>query len=108
VDAETQGYVDKFMEAVKAQNDARFAEILAKLDQMPKFWPLVMSGFIGIFGAIGLVFAVLAYASDRFDSGIVAMGAVEESIDAQREVNAAQDARLDRILKMLEERNTSP
>lgn len=60
-----------------------------------------------VVGGIGIVFAVLAYASDRFDSGLNSMGAIEEALDAQRELNASQDQRLDRILSTLEVMNSS-
>lgn len=34
MDTETQRYVDKSMESVKAQNDARFSEVLSRLDSV--------------------------------------------------------------------------
>lgn len=114
VDRETKRYVDKSMDTVKAQNDARFAEVIARLDAMnPATW-VQNAGVLlgGIVVTLGLVFGILAYASDRFDSGVSAMGAIEEQLDAQRETNADQNARLDRILGVLEARSdqseTSP
>ena len=51
---------------------------------------------------LSLVFAVLAYASDRFDSGVASMGAIEELLDTQREQNVEQNERIDRILVAIE------
>jgi hypothetical protein len=104
VDLETKRYVDKSMDAVKAQNDAAFSKVLARLDSMhPATWQqnlgVVAAGVVAL---LGIIFAVLAFASDRFDSGVAAMGAIEEAIDAQREINASQDARLEKILGSLE------
>lgn len=105
-------YIDAKVEAVRAQNDARFSEIRsdiialgAKIDAKPVGATWWQNALI-VAGAVGTVFAVLAYASDRFDSGVGSMGAVEEAIDAQREINASQDGRLDRILEVLEEQGT--
>jgi len=111
VDRETKSYVDRSMDAVKAQNDARFIEVLSRLDQMPKFWPLVFSGFIGIAGAIGIVFAILSYASDRFDGGLSAGVILEDSrqnsVRINQMFNAAKsrDARIEAILKAAESDN---
>lgn len=108
VDAETQRYLDKSMESVKAQNDARFAEVLTRLDQMPKFWPSVLALVLTVFGAVGSVFAVLAYASDRFDSGVSSMGAVGDELNAQRQINSEQNERLNRIIHALESQVEQP
>lgn len=102
MDAETQRYVDKSMETVKAQNDARFAEVISRLDalkDLPKFWPLVLSGVVVVAGAIGLVFTVLSYASDRFDGGVAASGLMDVMQKEQIARDAAQDAKLDQILE---------
>jgi len=101
-----RGYIDARIEAVKAQNDARFAEVISRLDNMhPATW--WQNGLL-LIGAVGFVFAILSYASDRFDSGVSAMGAIEEQMDAQRDTNAAQDARLDKILRTLEVQSAKP
>jgi hypothetical protein len=88
------------MRAVRAENDSRFAQVLSRLDGMnPATWWQIA---VLIAGAIGSVFAILAFASDRFDSGVNSMGAVGEAINRQMEINAAQDERLDRIINALE------
>lgn len=85
---------------MSAQNDARFAQVLARLDGLhPATWQQNAAVALStVVVALGLGFAVLAYASDRFDSGVGSMGAVEDAIDEQREINASQNERLDRIL----------
>lgn len=106
MDSETKNYVDAKMESVKAQNDARFSEVISRLDSMhPATW--WQNGLL-LAAAIGFVFAILAYSSDRFDSGVASMGAVEEAIDLQRETNAAQDVRLDKIISTLETLREQP
>lgn len=112
--AAVQPFVDARLDVMAAKIDARVAaaeqkaetelsQALGKLDGLPKFWPLVATIVLTVAGGIGAVFGILGYASDRFDSGVNSMGAVEEAIDAGREIDAAQDARLDRILRALEQ-----
>ncbi|WP_187430020.1 hypothetical protein ROLI_026570 [Roseobacter fucihabitans] len=117
VDAETKNYLDAKVEAVKAQNDARFSEVITKLDsfngKLDSFNPVSWQqqagiAITGIVVTIGLVFSVLAYASDRFDSGIGAMGAIDDTLDVQRELNAAQDKRLNRVIQLLERQGFEP
>lgn len=109
MDAETQRYVDKSMETVRAQNDARFAEVLSridivsvKIDHAPR--PLTVLQFLlGSAGALavtlGVVFAVLAYASDRFDGGLAATAVVDKITSDQLARDSAQDAKLDQIIE---------
>lgn len=107
--------LDSRIETVKAQNETAFARLEAKIDKIEPGATLKQN-FILIATAIpvtlGLVVAILAWGSDRFDSGVSAMGAIEDSIDAQSDRNTAQDARIDRILEVLEGQNeqsqTSP
>ena len=94
-------YLDAKIEAVKAGNDASFVRLEAKIDgiQPGASWQQIAGiVFVAFTGA----FAILAFASDRFDSGVSSMGAVEEALDAQREINAGQDARLGGVLTALE------
>ena len=105
VDAETKNYLDAKMEAVKAQNDARFSEVLSRLDgikDLPKFWPLVAAIAIAAVTIIGISVTILSYASDRFDGGLGASSLVDAITREQAERDAAQDAKLDKILGKLE------
>jgi len=68
VDTETKNYVDAKTEATRAQNDARFTEVLTKLDEKkPMTWQqcaaIVASG-------LGIMLAILSFAGDRFDGGM--------------------------------------
>jgi hypothetical protein len=95
-------YVDAQDGQTRAQNDARFAEVISRLDSLrdlPRFWPLVVSGIVIMTGAIGIVFTVLSYASDRFDGGIAASGLLDTLQQEQEQRDAAQDAKLDQILE---------
>lgn len=58
------------------------------------------------FALLTAIFAILAFASDRFDSGVSSMGAIEEALDTQREANAAQNERIDRIISAIEALNS--
>ena len=98
-------YIDAQDEKTRAQNDARFAEVIARLEQMPRFWPLVVAGIAGLAGSIGLVFAVLAYAGDRFDGGISVSGVVNQLQEIQSQRDNEQDMRIGRILEALEQIN---
>lgn len=73
MDNDTIAYIDKSVEVVRAQNDARFAEVLAKLsgiDRIPSAW----QQFAALIGAlavtVGLVFTVLGLMGDRFSAGL--------------------------------------
>ncbi|MDW3222888.1 MAG: hypothetical protein R8G34_08405 [Paracoccaceae bacterium] len=106
-----RAYVDARIEAVKAQNETAYARLEAKIDSIqPGATWQQNAGLlgIGIVGALGLIFAILSWGSDRFDSGVSAMGAVEEALDTQRELNVAQDARLEKILEALEAQSGEP
>lgn len=109
VDTETQRYVDRSMEMVRAQNDARFSEVLSSIKDLksdldskpipPSLWQIT-----GIaFAAIGFTFAILAFASDRFDGGVAASGLVEDAVkrisEAQIARDEAQDETLDDIAR---------
>lgn len=110
MDTETKRYVDASMRAVKAETDAEFTKIMAKLDSQPK--PPPLSQIIGVaVSTVIAVFAILGFSSDRFDGGISASAIVDEAlrqIIAQQEIrDASQDARLDRVLAALEALQTT-
>jgi hypothetical protein len=104
MDPSTKDYIDAHDEKTRAQNDARFAEVLAKLDgikDLPKFWPLVAAISIAAITIIGICVAVLSYASDRFDGGLGASSLISAIQAGQAERDASQDAKLDTILSIL-------
>lgn len=107
VDAETLRYVDKSMEAVRAQNDARFAEVLAqlrKLNDIPTFGKMVLTAVgVGV-GGVTLIIGVLAFGGDRFDGGVqissVSVQQAEEARQIAKE-NADRVKELDQKLETL-------
>ena len=90
-------YVDAQDASTRAQNDARFAEVVAKLDaiNVPTIWQI--AGVAAV--TLATAFAILAYASDRFDGGIAASGLIDRMQEVQAERDAAQDIKLDKILE---------
>jgi len=112
VDAETRRYVDKSMETVKAQNDARFSDVLGRLDGLkaqidhaptPLSFTQFMVGAVSVAGVVlALVFAVLAYASDRFDGGLSADAIKDQIALEQLKRDSVQDAKLDQIIKAVD------
>lgn len=109
MDAETQRYLDKSIEVVRAENDVRFERVISKIDNLatsvenlPKplgFWSLAGMGATGIL-AIVTIFGVMA---DRFDGGIAARGAYDAVYERQQEIDVSQEERLSIILNVLEE-----
>lgn len=90
-------YVDLKAEVVAAQNNARFAEVLAEIKGLrsdiatkPSSWQVWGAALTG-FGAI---LAVLAFAGDRFDGGI--------SLADQRQEQIQRDTAQDAIIKRLD------
>ena len=105
MDSEIKNYLDAKMDSVKAQNDARFSEVLSRLDglkDLPKFWPLVSAIAVATITIIGICVAILSYASDRFDGGLGASALIDAITEGQAMREEGQDAKLDKILGKLE------
>lgn len=101
MDSETKNYLDAKVDAVKAQNDARFTEVLSEIRMIKP--GATWQQFAGLlFGAVTFVFAILAFSSDRFDGGLSAIAIKDQISSEQDERDAAQDARLDRIIDAIE------
>lgn len=85
-------YIDSGDEVTRAQNDARFAEILAKLSQAATaegLRNLTVTMVIAIvatgIGIIGIMIALFAFGADRFGSGMSAATLIyEQSDEAKR------------------------
>jgi len=112
VEVSMKDYVDAQDEKTRAQNDARFAEVLSGLGRVdervshiaaPMTWQqLVLTmASVGLV-LIGVVFAALSYASDRIDGGIAASGLLDEFSQSQAERDVGQDAKLDKIIGKLD------
>lgn len=111
---DSQSYIDARTDAVRAQNDARFAEVLSeirnvgtRLDHIEKgqisSWQ-VWAAALTVFGA-GL--AVLAFGGDQFGLG----AGLADRQASQIERDQAQDAKLDGVISRLDEllvRQTAP
>lgn len=115
VDAETQRYVDKSMDSVKAQNDARFADVMATLRSIQEN-TISWKGVWGAAGATtvavaGVVLAALAIGGDRFDGGMAAGVVLEESrqnaerITKMIEAAEIRDGQINAIVTAIEAQN---
>lgn len=101
----TQAYIDRSMDAVRAQNDARFGEVLSeikglgtRLDHIEKgqispwqVWAAALTGF-------GAVLAVLAFAGDQFGLG----SNLADQRFEQLQLDQSQNERIESILSRLD------
>jgi hypothetical protein len=89
--------VDAKVAAAEARTDTKFAELRGDLSSFATkgtVW-----GAMGT--ALGIILAVLAFAANRFDAGVSAGGAVAPYVTQQQQRDAAQDKKLDEILRRL-------
>lgn len=115
VDAETKIYADAKMDVVKAQNDASFATVLSRIDilsaEIPHLKPVPLVQMIGVaFSVVVALAGILGLMADRFDGGISASSLVsgfeiaQKSFETeQKKRDAAQDAKLDKAIGLLQE-----
>lgn len=93
--------VDSKIAAAEARTDTKFAELrgdLAKFATKETVW--AAAGALG--GTIlAVMLALAAFGGDRFDAGMSATGVLAPFAEAQRERDAAQDQKLDEILRRL-------
>lgn len=107
MDSETKNYLDAKVDAVKAQNDARFAEVMAKLDALhPATWQqnLAVGASIAV-AVVSIIFAVLAFAGDRFDGGIAATSLIDKALEEQQQLNQVRDNQIQKLIDALEAKN---
>lgn len=111
MDENTKNYIDAHTEKLDAKNEARFAHVdgrfstiearfsnlEAKIDvlgqTMPSWRSIWGAAIATVASIIGITFAVLSFAGDRFDGGIAAGSLANE---AARQVLAEQAARDER------------
>lgn len=112
VEEDVRAYIDANVEKTRAQNDARFADVLAELRSIREssvswrgLWAAAGTTIVSILG-LGLAF--LSYASDRFDGGLTAGALDRPVIQAQERRDAEQDRKLDQILKAVERIGDKP
>lgn len=94
--------------AVRAQNDARFAEVLSRLDRMPSSGFMIGTAASTVLGIVGIILAILAFGGDRFSGGVqLSSVSVQQAEDAKRVAGENTKAieevsgKLDSLLKML-------
>lgn len=91
-----RAYVDARIEATRVQNDARCAEILARLDRRPSTGAVACMFAAATATIIGVSLAALAFGGDRFDGGVQAAStsirqAIEASIEAEDAKKTAEE-----------------
>lgn len=102
---DTTAYIDAKSDAVRAQNDARFAEVLTELRLIretsvtrKEMWSATGTGVAVV---LGTLLAALAFAGDRFDAGITLSPALQEARNEQATVDGKQDEKLDLVIEQL-------
>lgn len=111
MDTETERYVNARMETVKAQNDARFSEVLAELRKIPSTGTLAWMFAGAVISVIGIIIGALAFGGDRFDGGVQITGvAVEQAVEARNiakenaeKINGVND-KLDTLIGIMQEK----
>lgn len=115
MDVPWKDYVDAQDEKTRALNDARFAELGARIDTLagkidglgdrisqikdpPSIWQIVG---IAATAVIALI-TILGIMADRFDGGIAASGLLDQMRAEQAERDATQDARFGEIIERLD------
>jgi hypothetical protein len=118
---DTKEYIVARLGEARAQTDARFTEVISKVDfisrqlsDLPGIWKIVgvTATVAGV--SLGLVFSILSFAGDRFDVGMTA-GSVNDALSRQNaEVIGSlvassqdQDRRLEAILQAVQAGNTA-
>lgn len=101
----TKDYIDSKVDAVRAQNDARFAEVIgridglsAKLDHLPSTGAMIVTAVTSALAVVGIVLAAMSYGGDRFDGGIGLADQRQEQLVRDQD----QDAKLDTIITRLD------
>lgn len=114
-DFSAKDYVDARIDQARANTDARFAEVLAKLESLGTKMVTKRSLWEAVAVIVGIILAVLAFGGDRFDGGVqVAQTSVETAFNAKQlsEENARQikalteaitkrDAQIDTLIELL-------
>jgi len=111
-------YVDAKIEGVSAKNDARFNEVISKLDtlqsdvsRIPSLWGFLGLALATVVTGIGILLGLLSYAGDRFDGGMQAASvsvyqaneALQVAGDNAKQVKAL-NSKMDTIIQILGEK----
>lgn len=99
------------LDTVRAQNDAKFAEVISelrlvqsrmdglhvRLETVPSIWQIAGVALT----TLGLGVAILAFANDQFAVGVGVSPILNDQAEKQAQVDAAQDERADAVLEAL-------
>ena len=91
--------VDAKIAAAEARTDTKFAELrgdLAKFATKGTVWGAMAT-------ALGIILAVAALSTNRFDAGMTVRSTTQSIVDDQKRRDQDQDHKLDEILKRLPE-----
>lgn len=106
-------YVDAKAEATRAQNDARFSQVMSRLEtlsmkletatlHMPTTSSMFGTAAASVIAIIGLGVAILAFGGDRFDGGMGAASITMDQAISARETANRNAERLDDVDKKLD------
>lgn len=93
--------VDAKIAASEARTDTKFAELRGDLGKFATTGAVWAAAGTAIATILGVLLAVMAFGGDRFDAGMSAGGAVAPIVEQQKARDAAQDEKLDEILRRL-------
>jgi len=100
--------VDAKIAAAEARTDTKFAELRGDLRGLPNRADMEANATSlrnNVWGAaltaLAITLAVIAFGGDRFDAGMGAGSAVAPVVEQQKARDAAQDQKLDEILRRL-------
>lgn len=96
--------VDAKIAAAEARTDTKFAELRGELKLLPTkatVWGAVATG-------VALILAALAFAGDRFDTGMSIGAQTQTIVSEQHKRDDAQDKKLDEILRRLPKPEAAP
>lgn len=104
-DITSKDYIDRSMDAVRAQNDARFSEVLSEVrslrddvKRIPTLWQIFATVVSSMAVAAGLAFAAWAIAGDHFANGMNLADQRQEQLQRDQ----AQDQRLQETLDRMD------
>lgn len=97
MDPGTKHYIDSRVEATRAQNDARFAEIMAKLSQAATADGLRNLTITNAIVIIAAMIALFAFGADRFGSGMSAASLIYEQSDEAKRQAAENETNIKEI-----------
>ena len=93
--------VDAKIAAAEARTDTKFAELRGDLKNFASNSTVWAASATAIVSILGVLLAVMAFGGDRFDAGMGAGSSIAPYVEQQKKRDAAQDQKLDEILRRL-------